>query len=298
MFSLKTLSEEEVTGFSEFTFPYYRSVLGEMSTGRRMIAVGAVLFLKAIGLVLAEVKESSRKAVICSIAVAPPQRRTGVATALLQRIEHELIVRGCESAEVIYMAERPSTVAVEGLLRKSGWPVANSRLMICNGDFDHLTKAPWMKHTNFPAAFEVFPWEHLTERERVEILDVQQKETWFPEVLSPFAHEDQIYPGCSLGLRWHGKVIGWCIVHKFGADTLRCSSLFVGKEFAAQGRAVTLLARSIHASCRAGRPNIIFDVSFQRPRMIQFVQRRMAPYLKSIQITKESRKELGSECEA
>lgn len=75
MYSLKNLSGQEVTGFSEFTFPHYRSAMADMSHRGGMVAIGAVLFWESVGLILAELKESSRKAVICSIAVAPQQRR-------------------------------------------------------------------------------------------------------------------------------------------------------------------------------------------------------------------------------
>jgi GNAT superfamily N-acetyltransferase len=295
MYSLKILSEEEVAGFSQFTFPHYRHVLSEMSLGSRMVAVGAVLVRESVGLVFAELQEGRQSAVIRSIAVAPQQRRIGIGTALLRLVERELNKRGCRAAEVIYMAEQPSTLAVEGLLRRNGWPAATPRLMICTSDFDLLSRAPWMKLTDFPPEFEVFCWNRLTACERADILEGQEREQFFPEALSPFAHEDLTDPSCSFGLRYKGRVVGWCVVQQFGANTLRCSSLFVRKEFEDRGRAIALLARSVHATPRTGRPNFIFDVSFERPRMIQFVRRRMAPYLKSIRTTNESRKQLTAE---
>jgi ribosomal protein S18 acetylase RimI-like enzyme len=296
MFSVKNLSEQEVASFTEFTFPHYRSVLSKMSLGRRMVAAGAVFLQESVGFVFAELKDSFRAAVIRSIAVAPEQRRMGIGTALLRFVERELITRGCGVAEIIYMTGRPSTPAVEGLLRRTGWPAATPRLMICTSDFDLLASAPWMTPTDFPAGFEVFRWDKLPALERAELLQCQEREPFFPEALSPFAHEDVAEPACSFGLRFKGQVVGWCLVQQFGADTLRCGSLFVRKEFEAQGRAIALLARSVHATPQTGRPNFIFDVSFERPRMIQFVRRRMAPYLKSIRITNESRKKLEKEC--
>jgi GNAT superfamily N-acetyltransferase len=267
-----------------------------MSLGRRMVAAGAVLFQESVGFVFAELKESFRAAVIRSIAVAPEQRRIGIGSALLRLVERELIRRGCGVAEVIYMSGRSSTPAVEGLLRSAGWPAATPRLMICTSDFELLSSAPWMAPTDFPAGFDVFRWDELTAFERADVLECQEREPFFPEALSPFAHEDVAEPACSFGLRFKGRVVGWCLVQQFGEDTLRCGSLFVRKEFEAQARAVALLARSVHATPQTGRPHFIFDVSFERPRMIQFVRRRMAPYLKSIRITNESRKKLEKEC--
>jgi len=71
MYSLRSLSEQELAGFSEFTFPYYRSVLNEMSLGGRMVAVGAVLPQEPVGLAFAELTNNLKTAVIRSIAVAP-----------------------------------------------------------------------------------------------------------------------------------------------------------------------------------------------------------------------------------
>lgn len=292
MYRLRTLSELEVAGFSEFTFPYYRSVLSEMSLGCRMVAVGAVFPREPVGLAFAELKSNLKTAVIRSIAVAPQQRRMGIGTALLGGVERELGTRGCGIAEVIYMAGRPSTPAVESLLRRNGWPTGTPRLMICTSDFDTLSRAPWMKPTDFPPAFEVFRWKDLTSGDRADLLECQERERLYPEALSPFAHEELVDPICSFGLKHNGRLAGWCVVQQFCEGMLRCSSLFVRKEFEAQGRAIALLARSVHATPDTGRPNFIFDVSFERPRMIQFVRRRMAPYLKSIRITHESRKKL------
>lgn len=291
VYSLKLLGRQDVGCFSELTFPYFRSMLTPEAFSSRMVAVGAVLLGEPVGLVLAELKSDPRVADIDSIDVVAQQRHVGIGTALLQRIERELLARGCSWADITYMTQRPSTPSVEGLLRKTGWPAAAPRVMICRTDFDRLRQAPWMKPTDFPVPFQVFRWIELTARERADILESQVRAEWFPEALSPFV-KTRFDPVCSLGLRYRGEVVGWIIAHQVIEDTLSCGPLFVRKEFEARGRAITLLAHAFHASRNTDTRNFIFGVSLQRPLMVRFVQRRMSPYLISIQITKGSRKRL------
>ena len=280
--------------FSAFTFPYFRATLTAANFGVRTTAVGATLAGDPVGLVLAELQQDARVAEICSIGVAAHQRHVGIGTALLRRIEYELVDRRCAWAEVAYMTNRTSTFIVERLLRKTGWPAAALRVMICRTDFDLLYSAPWMKETDFPPPFQVFRWKELTVRERADTMESQAHKEWFPEALSPFVKDYLIDPVCSLGLRYQGEIVGWCIGHQIGEDTLSCGCLFVRKEFEARGRAIALLAQAVHASRHTDRRKFIFGVSFERPPMIRFVQRRMAPYLRSIETTKGSRKQLSA----
>ncbi len=298
MYSLKLLGPQDVGCFSEFTFPYFRSMLTPGAFSSRMAAIGAVLLAEPVGLIFAELKADPRVADIHSIGVVAQHRHVGIGTALLQRIERELQARRCAWAEIAYMTDRPSTPMVEGLLRRTGWPTAAPRVMICRTDFDRLRQAPWMKSAKFRAPFQVFPWTELTARERADMLESQAREPWFPEALNPFAKDYLIDPVCSLGLRYRGQIVGWCIGHQVGEDTLSCGCLFVREDFQARGRAITLLAQAIDASRNTDRRKFIFGVSFERPLMIRFVQRRMAPYLTSIQTTKGSRKPLTSQSSA
>lgn len=292
MYSLKLLTGQDVGCFSDLTFPYFRSRLTQESFSSRMLAVGAVLSGQPVGLVLAELKSDPRVAEIDSIDVIAQQRHVGIGTALLLRIERELVARGCSWAEIAYVTERPFTPIVEGLLRKTGWPEPAPRATICKTDYDQLSHAPWMKRIDFPAPFQVFPWKDLTTRERADILESQACAEWFPEALNPFVKERVVDPMVSLGLRYRGQVVGWFIAQQVSEDTLSGGPLFVKKEFEARGRAISLLAQAIHASRNAGRRKFIFGVSFERPLMIRFVQNRMARYLTSIQTTKGSRKRL------
>lgn len=292
MYSLKRLTAQDAADFSAFTFPYFRPTLTPANFGAQTTAIGATLAGDPVGLVLAESKHNASLAEICSIGVSAHQRHVGIGTALLRRIENELLARQCAWAEIAYMTNQPCTFIVERLLRKTGWPEAAPRVMICRTDFDLLYRAPWMKDANFPRPFEVFCWKELTTQERAATMESQAREEWFPEALSPFVKDHLIDPVCSLGLRYKGEIVGWCIGHQIGKDTLSCGCLFVRKEFESRGRAITLLAQAVYASRHTERRKFIFGVSFERPSMIRFVQRRMAPYLTSIETTKGSRKQL------
>jgi GNAT superfamily N-acetyltransferase len=265
--------------YAHLTFPYFRPWLDQRDDN--LVAIGARLIGEPIGLLLARVGDA-QAGEIHSVYVAEAHRRRGIAARLLAEAECELFRRGAVGSVLTYMDGGPSTPALEGLLDKLGWGPPTPRMLVCRSDFETITKAPWMAKREFPAEFEVFQWSDLTASDREDILDRQRRCEWFPELLTPFWKEDQIEPVSSLGLRYRGEIVGWCISHRVDRETIRFARLFVRKDLQSTARAVALLAQSIYRHQNTEVQKAIYDVAAQNETMLRFVQRRLAPYMKSM----------------
>jgi GNAT superfamily N-acetyltransferase len=283
MYSVKRLEYPEWRKYEHFTFPYLRQQLE--APAPEVLAFGAAILGQPAGLLLArENAQEPGMPEIQSIFVDPNQRRVGIASSLLHKAEEQFRQQQRLGAGITYIDSGTRTRALERLLQKLEWDAPALRTRICESDFVSITRAPWMARREFPAGYEVFQWTNLTAAEREDIVARQQKQPWYPEQLSPFSREEHLEPIGSLGLRYRGEIVGWCITHRGdGEGVLYFARLFVREDLQIAGRAVNLLARSIyqHEHTTEFR-TAVFEVSGKNTRMLGFLDRRLAPYMKSM----------------
>lgn len=300
MYSVEEIAFPQRALFRDLTFPLFRPLLITPQLDNRYFTLGVELGGEPVGLAVAEIdQQDPAQADIHSIAVAAQHRRRGIGVALMNRLEEVLLERGVGLGRFTYMSGLPQTPSVEAMLRKCGWSEARPRMMVCRGDMPSILKAPWMQERSFPPEFSVFSWCALSAEERAGILAKQSASPWYPEELTPFKNEQQIEPINSLGLRYNGEIVGWCIGHVMTADTVRYSSLFVRREHQITGRAIPLLANSIYRLLDAPHYKLaMFDVAMDNVPMLRFVKTRMAPYLISVRYILRSHRLIGAWAEA
>lgn len=288
--AIERVPAERLAELAEFTFPLYRPLLRDAQAGPRLLGVAASSFGRPIGLALAEIRETDRRiADVLSISVSPLQRRGGVASALAARLEEEARAAGCLALTATYMTGQPFTHAVEALLRRRGFSAPARRMLVCEGDYASIIRAPWMARRELPPPYADFPWVSLTAPERADLEESNRRDPWFSELLTPFWREGDVEPVSSLGLRRAGEIVGWCITLREKRDTIRFSRLFV-REGVPRALAVTLLARSILRHTGTEVDKAIFDVAAANTVMLRFVERRLAPFLLSMRWTQKARK--------
>lgn len=290
MYSFKALSSGELTGFAGLTFRHLQGLLLEAGVSQGVVATGAYMLGSPIGLALAEQKDNTQTAILRSIAVARQCRQSGVATALLETLEVELLLRGFNAAEVLLLGDRPPQAALARLLKKRGWPAFQPSGIFCQTDYATVARAPWMKHKRLPSQFQVFDWRDLEPLDRIDIQKRQQEAAWFPQVLTPFDHEERLEPLTSFGLKHDGRVIGWCIFHRINSHTTACTSLVVHKEYQDRGYAIALLVRGIDAHREMPGHKFVFDVAYGKTQMMKFIKRHLAPYLTSVRVVNTTMK--------
>lgn len=278
--------------YQPLTFPLFRPLLQTLEPQSPIVAIAASDSNQPIGLALAKVVPGARSCEVLSIFVKPNYRQQGIGTALLQRLETELYQYHCDRAELVYVTGNSTTPSLERLLQKCHWSDPKPRMLVGKTTTDTIANAPWMKRTNLPIAYRLFPWQEITPAERTALEQQQQTNPWIPSQLMPFQHEQNLEPLNSLGLRYQGEVVGWIITHRLDPDTIRYTSGFVRPDLQRAGRYISLLANAIQLQIDAKIPNGIWTVPFVYPAMVSFVRQRMTPYLISIEESRTASKSL------
>jgi GNAT superfamily N-acetyltransferase len=283
-YSLIRLNSSTAINYNNLTFAYLQPFLKDLSKYPSIIAIGCARSGYPIGLAIASVikyQDGDVSAELLSIFVSNDYRSCGVGTALLTAIENELYQIDCRRIILVYRTGKPTTPALEHILKKCHWSLPQTQLLICKATLNSIIDAPWIHRYTLPAVFSTFLWSELTHDERIAIQNKQEVEKWYPESLSPFQESQIIEPLNSLGLRYNGEVVGWMITHRLATDTIRYTALFVTEEFQKMGRAISLLAEAIHLQNNSNIPKGIFCVKPENQPMCGFIKRRMAPYITS-----------------
>jgi GNAT superfamily N-acetyltransferase len=287
MYTINVLNDSTAVQYEKLTFPAFRYVLRSIDSQKSVIAIAASYLEQPVGLALAEIWEDDSSAEVRSIFVEPTQRCAGIGTALLTRLEEELSQRGCTKAELSYITGKSATPALERLLQKCNWTYPQPRVLICKGQVEPIIEAPWMKrYSRIPSSYSIFPWLEITQEERQAIQQQQETQPWIPEDLIPFQYEKHLEPLNSLGLRYHGQVVGWVINHRLSPDTIRYTCSFVRKDLQKMGRIISLYAEAAKLQLQAKISNGIWTVPVAHESMVNFVKHRWAPYLTSLSETK------------
>jgi GNAT superfamily N-acetyltransferase len=268
------LAPSKAACYADLTFPSYREALFD---GVETIAVLASAGANPAGLALARTDGT-----VLSVAVKPAYRRQAIGRALLDRLEGELAARGCRFATCTYMTGLPSTEAIEILLRRQGWEGPVPRMLVCRGSVSAVKTAAWMKNPPPLNGAMIVPWIDIPPRER--------------DDFEPDA-PDHFEPANSVGLRLDGSLAGCVLTHRIAKNLLRYTKLSLLHGLEKSGLGLALLAASIHhhPANTPGADEIgIWDVRMDNRLMLNFVRRRLQPYLTHVARTMGSRKQLLS----
>lgn len=297
-YQLVRLNSSVSHSYEKLTYPTFRAFLTDSALAEVRVAFAISYLSQPVGLILAELSADRSSAEICSMFVVPEHRKLGLGKVLLASIEKALCERGCLQANLVYITN-DTTPALERLLWERYWSVPKLRMLVCRGSAETIRSAPWLSGYSLPPSFTIFPWKQLTLQERRAIQQLEGTSLWHSDVLCPFREEETIDASSSLGLRYQNQVVGWLITNRVAADTIRFTSLFVRKDLQRLGRAIPMIAQAINL--RLASKEItkgILAVQADNTLMVNFVYRRLAPYLDSIRQSYGSSKLLKSETSA
>jgi GNAT superfamily N-acetyltransferase len=290
MYTLTKLERALATSYQGFTFPFFESQLRNIETQNSLVAIGASVKEQPIGLVLAEIQDDRQSAKVLSIFVKAAYRRLGVGMALMRELEQQLWQRGCQKVEITYSNGKESTIALENLLDRLNWTTPQPRMLICKSTTEKIAAAPWLYKHTLPPELKIFPWLDLTPAQRLRIQQQQDRQPWYPKTLTPFNDEIHLEPLNSLALLYQDEVVGWTLNHRIAPNTIRYTRLFVREDLQKLGRAIALLAEAINRQVNSDIFSGIWTVAVDNRSMVNFVKRRLAPYLISLTETKEASK--------
>ncbi len=296
MYSYHVLKPSESAAYTQMTFPSYRSLLGSIGRDGSIIALGASLLDRPVGLVLAQIQPDGRTAIVHSIYVGPEHRGQGVATALLTQMERALDEHGVVRVHAVYMTGKPSTPGLERVLQKCDWTPPQTEALRAKLSADALKTVPWLTWDRLSPGFCIFPWHDLTDDDRDSIARRQEAEAWMPPELIPFRYDRDFEPQTSLGLRYQGQVAGWMVNHALDSSTLRMTSAWVRKDLQRVGRCIPLCALAAASSKRgveAGFQYFIWMAYLHQKGMAAFTQRWVAPYSVAFSESRKTEKRLS-----
>jgi GNAT superfamily N-acetyltransferase len=271
--------EVALLAYEPLTFPSLQQKAQSKALQEPLLAVTATQQGRLVGVALAEIRADKSSAELLSLFVEPIHRRKGVGTGLLAQLEQALSQRDCHYIDVVYRTHWASLAAIERLLQKQGWTSPQTRMLLCKTGREKIMKAPWLRQYLLPSDFTIFPWSELSPQERQAIEQQQAVELWYPPELTPFQEEEKIESLNSLGLRYQGQVVGWMITHRLRSDLIQYTSLFVRQDLQRLGRAIPLIVEAIRRHVASPIPYGIFMIDVQNRPMVNFLERRLQPYL-------------------
>jgi ribosomal protein S18 acetylase RimI-like enzyme len=246
-----------------------------------------------VGLAVAELPPEGA-AQLVSLAVAPAARRRGLGGALVETVERLAGERGAALLEGAYRTSWRSRRAVEALLASRGWSSPETRLVLARGESATARALVRQEAPELPPEAELFGWGELAGGERRAILDSQQDDPWYPEVLTPFQEEPRLEPAVSVGLRWAGEVAGWLVVHRVAFDTVQYSAFFLRPDLRGRGLGRALVREAVRR--RLADPAVryaILAVDARNEGMLRLVDGPLRPFLPRRSELRVSRKALG-----
>lgn len=287
---IRQLNAQDALSFSEMTYKNVQACLNDLQSEIRpnLHALGAYVNGKPAGLIVAEGAATNCNAYVYSIYVEPGHRGNGIAGMLLRAMEEIVRQHGYKQLELVYFSNLSSVVSLERVLQKCQWPTSQATQLVFRTTKDTtraMLQDRMFNHQLLQKEYSLFSWQELTQGERAIIQENEGRENWHPSGLSPFHDESRLERLNSVGLKYKGDVVGWMITHRVAPDTIRYSSLFVRRDLQTIGRAAPVLAESMRRHIELGYPqgitNAILFVNVHNVRMLEFVKRRISPYLYS-----------------
>jgi GNAT superfamily N-acetyltransferase len=210
-----------------------------------------------------------------------------VGNALCDYLQRDLVShKSVQAIGLEYPEDHADAPAIEKIVIEQGWSLPKRYLIRC-----HFTLASfnpdWFQRLlayPLPSAYTLFQWDELTLSEKKRISHMVEQGMVLP-FLSPYFHDQPIERINSLGLRYKGTLIGWCITHRLDETTVRYSTLFVDKDFHMKGIAIRLLAAAIQLQKQSPIPFGLFEANLQkidRPWR-SFIDKRLIPYADKVE---------------
>lgn len=261
-------------GYSGLTPPECRPFLHRLP--EHCLALGANLSGQPIGLAIAELQGTSRRAKLLALVIDEPYRRRGIGRQLYSMLESMLRRMRVDAITAQYLAEANDDAgeAENAFANACGFDPSMPVIHIWSFPIRITEALPWTNGLRLPADFAFGSWSSLTVPERIFI--AQGHGDWYPPILDPFAEEERIDPERSLVLRYRGTPIGWIILERFDARTVLFKTMFVKRRYQHMSRGITL---SVEACRRLIREDtyqeMIFYVEEENTDMVRFLSRRV-----------------------
>ena len=252
--------------------PGTRGQLWENRADAGQIVLGASFLGQPVGAAVAY--RGADAAQLLDLYVLPSYRQVGIGRALLAAVEEQIRLTETPRMQTLYRSNA-QTPYFQRLLTGQGWtaPLLKNRIFWtrCAVAF-----GPWVSRYHFRPPYTLFAWPELTADERKYLL-AEQETGWFPPLLSPFHRPDDAWDAeSSIGLRYNGEVVGWCLTVREKPEQMLVDVLFVDPPLQRLGRGFMLVGEVIRRYCASGGDYAYWRVSPENEPMLRWSAKAFA----------------------
>lgn len=289
---VRPMTSVDALAYGEMVFAKLRGEMLQMEDGDALFGFVADLDGLPAGAVMARRSESCTE--IESLFVKNQFRRRGVATALLRALDDELVKSACQhELRITYLAERPTTNALESALAHLGWNAPQGDMIFCHAQTQFEGWSLFEGTQGESPEFELFPWIELTDEDRRWIAETQRESAWIPPDLYPLQFEN-CEPVNSLGIRHKGRPVGWVLTHRIAPDTIRWTCSYMHPDHQREVRIFPAYREAARLQKAAGIHKLLWLVPFKHRGMARWVLRRWPKHLVQINESRRCTKMLAS----
>lgn len=94
-------------------------------------------------------------------------------------------------------------------------------------DTRSLLHSPWTNRP-VPEGYNIEAWDD-TSYTQLEVAFNENRFKDIPRAMSPFQLRGQYSPGYSSLIKYHGEIIGWCMIHRLAKDQVQITALYLEK---------------------------------------------------------------------
>jgi GNAT superfamily N-acetyltransferase len=286
---IQRLAADGAAEVAHMTFPAYRHLLSLQPAPRhpgqgdtalvQPVANLARLGAEPVGLILTEVPfHRQHEGEILSVFVVESRRGQGVATALVTSMEDRLRRGGLQSITAVYMSGGPSIPAIERVFAKCGWSAPEVRALSVRFTPQEAMRTPWFGRVALrDADFEIVAWKDVRPEERAAAREAHERAPWVRQGLEFWNHDHYGFDEVSsLGLRYHGQLVGWVINHRIAPGQVRFTCSFMREDLSRRGRILPLYTESVRRLADEGCELCTLITPVWYNEMAEFLRRRCA----------------------
>jgi len=270
-----------VQKYENWTFPSLSFKLKTRELNDPLIAILAMESDKMVGLLLAEYIIEQNGVKVISLLVHPENRKRGIGTGLLQKLENWASEKGFWRIDLVFQSNWELSEALTRALAKCHWEDPVRRMILCYANIKNYEGAPWLSYDQIPPKFEIFNWSDLTGDDKNLIMNQRVAGSVTPDV-DPFQAAEKCLPELSVGLRHQGQLVGWMITHKVSNETLQRTCVYLDPEFRKNNLALALSANVIKLQLKSDYPKAIFQIHTGKQKMISYFEKFLKEYQDTI----------------
>jgi len=248
---------------------------------------------KIAGMAVAEFDRSKKYSEILSLLIDKEHRNRGLGRKLADYITRALAKAGYEEARIYFRSNWESKDFISELVKKENWTTPVILMHIFKSSINHREEVKWTHDQHLPEGMQIILWSDIDKKLKIDLEQRINNEKMVPRYLSPFINADRIETINSVGLLYKAKIIGWNVTYRLNKDTIEYNNLFVQKEYRRNASLpIALLNRSVQIHFRNNIPGFIWLIDNSDRRMLNFIYRRIGPFIDSDVLVMQTTKRL------